>query len=107
MLDRRLRRYRLFGRWWRPDAHRLRTIWRIGLPIGGTLLFEVGLFNAAAFVMGLFGAEALAAHAIALQIATLSFMVPLGLAQAGTVPPKPKRQRSVRHSKTRDFGRWS
>src|SRR5215207_4473428 len=85
MLDRRLRRYRLFGRWWRPDAHRLRTIWRIGLPIGGTLLFEVGLFNAAAFVMGLFGAEALAAHAIALQIATLSFMVPLGLAQAGTV----------------------
>jgi multidrug resistance protein, MATE family len=85
MLDRRLRRYRLFGRWWRPDAHRLRIIWRIGLPIGGTLLFEVGLFNAAAFVMGLFGAEALAAHAIALQIATLSFMVPLGLAQAGTV----------------------
>ena len=35
--------------------------------------------------MGLFGAEALAAHAIALQIASLTFMVPLGLAQAATV----------------------
>lgn len=29
------------------------------------------------------------------------------LAQGGTAPPKPKRKRSVRHSKTRDFGRWS
>jgi MATE family multidrug resistance protein len=83
--DRKLRRYHLFGRFWRADWRRFRTIWRIGLPIGGTLLFEVGLFNAAAFVMGLFGPEPLAAHAIALQIASLTFMVPLGLAQAATV----------------------
>jgi multidrug resistance protein, MATE family len=85
LTDRKLRRYRLFGRFWRADWRRFRTIWRIGLPIGGTLLFEVGLFNAAAFVMGLFGPEPLAAHAIALQIASLTFMVPLGLAQAATV----------------------
>jgi MATE family multidrug resistance protein len=85
VLDRRLRRYRLFGRFWRSDRRRFRTIWRLGLPIGGTLLFEVGLFNAAAFVIGLFGADALAAHAIALQIASLTFMVPLGVAQAATV----------------------
>jgi multidrug resistance protein, MATE family len=83
--DRKLRRYHLFGRFWRSDWRRFRTIWRIGLPIGGTLLFEVGLFNAAAFVMGLFGADALAAHAIALQIASFTFMVPLGVAQAATV----------------------
>jgi MATE family multidrug resistance protein len=83
--DRKLRRYRLFGRFWRSDWRRFRTIWRIGLPIGGTLLFEVGLFNAAAFVVGLFGPEPLAAHAIALQIASFTFMVPLGLSQAATV----------------------
>jgi multidrug resistance protein, MATE family len=82
--DRKLKRYHIFGRFWRPDWRRFRTIWRIGLPIGGTLVFEVGLFNAAAFVMGLFGADALAAHAIALQIASFTFMVPLGLAQAAT-----------------------
>jgi multidrug resistance protein, MATE family len=83
--DRKLRRYHLFGRFWRADWRRFAAIWRIGLPIGGTLIFEVGLFNAATFVMGLFGAEALAAHAIALQIASLTFMVPLGIAQAATV----------------------
>jgi MATE family multidrug resistance protein len=83
--DRKLRRYSLFGRVWRADWPRYAALWRIGLPIGGTLLFEVSLFNAAAIVMGLFGAEALAAHQIALQIAAMSFMVPLGLAQAATV----------------------
>ena len=83
--DRRLRRYRVLGRVWRGDTARLATIWRLGVPIGATLLFEVGLFNAAAFVMGRFGPGALAAHAIALQVAALCFMVPLGLAQAATV----------------------
>ena len=83
--DRRLRRYHLFGRFWRSDWARLSTLMRIGVPIGGTMLFEVGLFNAAALLMGLFGTQALAAHAIALQIAALNFMVPLGLAQAATV----------------------
>jgi MATE family multidrug resistance protein len=83
--DRRFRRYRLFGRWWRADLSRLRALWRLGLPIGATLAFEVTIFNAAAFAMGLIGAAPLAAHAVALQIASLSFMVPLGLSQAVTV----------------------
>ena len=81
----RFRRYHLFGRFWRADWPRFRELWRIGLPIGGTLVFEVTIFNAAAFLMGLIGAEPLAAHAIALQIAAISFMVPLGLGQAATV----------------------
>ena len=84
-LDRRFRRYRLFGRFWRSDWPRLAEMTRLGLPIAFILLFEVGLFSAAAFVMGLIDATALAAHAIAMQIASLSFMVPLGLGQAATV----------------------
>jgi MATE family multidrug resistance protein len=43
------------------------------------------VFNAAVFLMGLIGAPSLAAHQIAIQIASLSFMVPMGLAQAVTV----------------------
>lgn len=85
MRDRRFRRYHLFGRFWVPDWSRYRAFWRLGLPIGLTLAFEVVIFNGAAFLMGLIGASSLAAHAIAIQIASLTFMVPLGIGQAGTV----------------------
>ncbi len=79
------RRYRLFGRFWRPDWRRYREIWRLGAPIGLTLGFEASVFSAAVFLMGLIGTAEVAAHAIALQIASLTFMVPLGIAQATTV----------------------
>jgi MATE family multidrug resistance protein len=81
----RFRRYRLFGRFWRSDWERYRGVWRLGTPIAVTLALEITLFNAAVFLMGLIGTASLAAHAIALQIAALSFMVPLGLSQAATV----------------------
>jgi MATE family multidrug resistance protein len=81
----KFRRYHLFGRFWRPDWARLRELWRLGLPIAVTLSLEVGVFNAAVFLMGLIGTASLAAHQIAIQIASLSFMVPMGLAQAVTV----------------------
>ncbi len=83
--DRRFRRYRLFGRFWRADWPRFRGLFRLGLPIAGILAFEVMVFNAAALLMGLIDAASLAAHAIAMQIASISFMVPLGLNQAVTV----------------------
>jgi MATE family multidrug resistance protein len=79
------RRYHLFGRFWRADWERFREVWRLGLPIAVTLALEITVFNTAVFLMGLFGAEAVAAHAIALQLASLTFMVPLGLSQAATV----------------------
>ena len=81
----RFRRYHLFGRFWRPDWARFREIWRLGLPIALTLGFEVTIFNAAAFLMGLIDADALAAHAIAIQVSSLAFMVPLALGMAATV----------------------
>ena len=82
---RRFRRYRLFGRFWRADWPRFRQFWKLGFPIAITLTLEVGVFNAAVFLMGLIGTASLAAHQIAIQIASLSFMVPMGLAQAVTV----------------------
>ena len=84
-VERRFRRYRLFGRFWRPDWPRLAALWRLGLPIAATMGFEITVFNAAVFAMGLIGADELAAHTIAIQIASLTFMVPLGIGQAATV----------------------
>jgi MATE family multidrug resistance protein len=83
--DRRFRRFRLFGRFWVADWPRYRGLWRLGLPIGATAAFEVLIFSGAAFMMGLIGPASLAAHAIAIQIASVTFMVPLGVGQAGTV----------------------
>ncbi|MER8636477.1 MATE family efflux transporter [Mesorhizobium sp. M1365] len=85
MLEKKFRRYRLFGRFWRADWPRFKGLLRLGLPIAGLLAFEVTIFNAAAFLMGLIDAASLAAHAIAIQIASITFMVPLGLNQAVTV----------------------
>lgn len=83
--DRRLRRYRVFGRIWRPEWKRLRELIRIGTPIGLTLAAEGGLFGSAAFLMGLIGESELAGHTVALQIAAFAFQVPMGISQAATI----------------------
>ncbi len=84
-LDAGLHRYHVFGFFWRPDWQRLRELVRIGLPISFTVLAEVGVFSAAAFLMGLFGAAQLAAHTLAIQLVALAFMVPAGVGQAATI----------------------
>lgn len=83
--DRQCRAFGLFATPWRPDWTRFRQLMRLGLPLGATLSFEVTIFNAAVFLMGLLGPASLAAHAIAIQIAASCFMVPLGVGQAATV----------------------
>ncbi len=83
--DRRFRRYMILVRFWRPDWPRFIELFRLGVPIGLTIVAEAGLFSAAAFLMGLISTEALAAHAIALQCAAVAFMVPLGIGQAAVV----------------------
>jgi MATE family multidrug resistance protein len=85
MRHRIFRRYHLFGHFWRADWPRFVEVWRLGLPIAVTLGMEVTIFNAAVFLMGIVGTAALAAHAVAIQIASFTFMVPLGLSQAATV----------------------
>jgi len=83
--DPRLRRYRLFGRWWRLESTRAREICRLGLPIMATWMMEGGLFGGAALLMGLIGVADVAAHAIALNIAAFAFQIPFGIAQAATI----------------------
>ncbi len=84
-LHKDFRRYRIFGRWWRSDWPRLADMWRLGLPIAVSSGMEGGVFSVAVMLMGLISTQAVAAHAVALQIASLTFMVPMGIAQAATV----------------------
>ncbi|TDE41254.1 MATE family efflux transporter [Antarcticimicrobium sediminis] len=75
----------LFRRLWRPDWEMFFRVFRLGVPIGITSLTEVSLFSASALMMGWLGTAPLAAHGIALQLASATFMVHLGLSNAATV----------------------
>jgi multidrug resistance protein, MATE family len=79
------KKYRVLGRFWRPDWVLMRQLIVIGVPISGAMLLEWGLFSSAALLVGWIGTTALAAHQIALQIATILFMVPFGISLAATV----------------------
>jgi len=80
-----LRPYRVLSHLGGPDWHRFSEVFRMGWPIGLMQGFEVGLFSATALLMGILGKTALAAHQIALQCASFSYMVPLGLSFAVSV----------------------
>ena len=72
----------------RPEALRLaplRALAGLGLPMGAQMLLEFGAFAAIGLLMGWLGTVALAGHQIALNLASLTFMVPLGVAQATAV----------------------
>lgn len=85
LTHRRFKRFNILARFFKPDWSHFRAIFRIGLPIGLTVAAEVGLFSVAAMLMGRLGTDELAAHAVALQLASTAFMVPLGLGMAATV----------------------
>ena len=85
MRHRLFRRFRLFDLIWRPDWERLREVLRLGWPIALQMGFEATVFALAILMMGWIGSAEVAAYAIALQLCAISFMVPLGVAQATTV----------------------
>lgn len=67
------------------DAGLLARILRVGLPIGGQLGLEVGMFSFAAIMMGWLGPLELAAHQITINIASTTFMIALGASMAGSI----------------------
>lgn len=85
LTHRRYRRYHILHNFTRADWLHFRQLFAIGTPIGLMLVAEVGLFTSASLLQGWIGAESVAAHAVALQLSSLAFMVPLGLSQATTV----------------------
>jgi MATE family, multidrug efflux pump len=80
-----LPQHALFQRFWRPDWEMFGRVYKIGVPIGLTNLSEVSMFGASAMMMGWLGTVPLAAHGIAVQLASATFMVHLGLSSAATI----------------------
>ncbi|MDX1532508.1 MAG: MATE family efflux transporter, partial [Rhodothermales bacterium] len=83
--DRDFRSWGAFATLRRPDPEALRGLFRLGWPIGVGFGLEAGLFTTATLLTGWVGTAALAAHQIALNAASITFMVPLGVALATTV----------------------
>lgn len=72
-------------RWSGPQLARLRELVRLGAPAAGQVLLEVGAWNLATFSAGWLTPVALATHQIALNYASLTYMVPLGISAAAAV----------------------
>ena len=75
----------LFARWEAPDWQKIRGLLALGLPMGVAIFMEGSLFVATALLIGRIGAVDVAAHQIALSVASVCFMLPLGIAMATTV----------------------
>jgi multidrug resistance protein, MATE family len=85
---RRARRFadlNLFARFERPHWPTIRGLLALGLPMGVSIFMEGSLFVATALLIGRIGAVDIAAHQIALNVASVCFMLPLGIAMATTV----------------------
>lgn len=80
-----LRPYRLFRQLHRWKIPVMRSLLKIGLPIGGSTILEHGLFTVMTFMMGALGTHALAAQQLALQTVVVVFMVPLAMSYAATI----------------------
>lgn len=76
---------RLFERTQGPQWSVISGLLRTGLPIGLAILMQGGLFIATALLIGRLGAQTLAAHQIAVNVAQLCFMIPVAVAEATTV----------------------
>jgi len=79
------RKYAVFSRFDWPSLEPLKTLLKIGMPIAVSLFMEVSLFGAVAFMMGSLGTTIVGGHQIAINFASITFMVPLGIAMAVTV----------------------
>ncbi len=81
----RKRGHPLFHHWAGPQLARLRQLVKLGLPAAGQIVLEVGAWNLSTFSAGYLNPVALATHAIALNYASISYMVPLGVSAAAAV----------------------
>jgi len=79
------REYDLFENFFRPHWERLREVVRLGWPMSITTIFEGMLFNACILLMAFIGTNELAAYQVALNAASMAFMLPFGFAMGGSV----------------------
>jgi len=81
----RKRGHPLFRHWAGPQLDRIRALIRLGLPAAGQIVMEVGAWNTATLSAGWLTPIALATHQIAINYASVTYMVPLGVSAAAAV----------------------
>jgi MATE family multidrug resistance protein len=81
----RRRGHPLFQHWAGPSLAKIQQLIRLGAPAAGQILLEVGAWNGATLAAGWLTPVALATHQIALQYASVTYMVPLGVSAAAAV----------------------
>ena len=79
------RRYEVFEYFEWPRSKEMIDLLKVGMPIAVSLFMEVSLFAGVGLLIGSLGTIAAAGHQIALNVASVTFMIPLGLAMAITV----------------------
>ena len=79
------RQFAIFDRFDWPQIAQIRDIVKLGLPIGISVFMEASLFATVSLLMGSMGTNVVAGHQVAINIASISFMIPLGLSMAITV----------------------
>jgi MATE family multidrug resistance protein len=70
---------------WRTQWNVIRRILKLGIPAGFQYLFEVGAFAGAAFLIGYLGSLPRAAHQVVITIASITFMVALGISSGASI----------------------
>ena len=68
-----------------PQWHVIARFLRIGLPIGATLFFEIGIYSLVTLLIGQMGVKVVAAHQIAANFNAVTFMIPLSLGMAAAI----------------------
>jgi MATE family multidrug resistance protein len=69
----------------KPNLARMSRLLRIGLPIGATMFFEMGLFTSVTLMAGRLGADVVASHTIAMNVGGITFMFPLAIGIAASI----------------------
>ncbi|MCC2546687.1 MATE family efflux transporter [Hymenobacter sp. BT175] len=82
----RLQPYReAAGHWLELHGPSLRRLVGLGAPIGVQMMFEMGAFSFSAIMIGWLGTTSLAAHQIAINVASITYMAASGIGAAATI----------------------
>ena len=75
----------LFKNYHSPDMKKIKEIFKLGFPIGACIFVEFGLFSGSGLLLSNLGENTIASHAIAMQVTTVTFMLPLSIGLAAAV----------------------
>jgi len=80
-----LKKRRLLSDFERPHLRTIKNTLKMGLPIGASIVIELSMFAGAGMLIASFGAVEASAHAVAITVASMSFMLYMGLGQGVTI----------------------